>query len=288
MVTLKKIIQEPLVHFLFIGLFIFVFNGLFNPDPNIAEDETILIDDNDINRLISQYQQVWNETPDEQTISKLIDQYIESEITYREALAMNLDHNDEIIKRRLKQKYEFLVKDLISSSEVPDNELRSFYQDHKSKFKTDKLYSFSQYYFSPDKRSSPLEEAFRFRKDQIKNNPRHITRSKKTDPIHVNQSFIDATEHQIRQELGVDFLNQLKQQDEYSWTEVISSGFGLHVVYFDSIQNSQILKFEDIKQEVRLAYEEELTKTYNQNLLHKLKANYVVEYDLQKWKNVIE
>lgn len=288
MPSLKNISQEPLVHFLFIGLLIFILNGIFNSDQNSSADETLLIDDDDINRLITQYRQVWNEAPDESTIQKLIEQYIESEITYREALAMNLDHNDEIIKRRLKQKYEFLVKDLISSSEVSESELQTFYEDHKADFKTDRLYSFSQYYFSTDKRASPLEDAKEFSQIQQKTNPNHAVKSFKTDPIHLKQGFVNITEHQIRQEFGIDFLNQIKTQNPSSWTDPLSSGFGIHVVFMDSIGLSQTLEFEDVRDQVSAAYEEELTNTYNRNLLNKLKEGYDVEYDLNKWNNLIE
>lgn len=288
MSTLKKITREPLVHFLGIGLLIFLINGIFNSDQNLNTNQTILIDDNDIHRLITQYQQVWNEAPDQSTIKKLIEQYIESEITYREALAMNLDHNDEIIKRRLKQKYEFLVKDLITSSQASDDDLKAYYEDHKADFQTDKLYSFNQYYFSPDRRSSPLEDAKQFLANQIDKNPDHSSTLTGVDPIHLQKSFSNVTEHYIRQEFGMDFLTQLRLQSANSWVGPLSSGFGIHVVYMESIDSSQTQKFEEVRDDVNLAYEDELTKTYNKNLLDKVKENYAIEYDLDKWKNIVE
>ena len=288
METLKKITQEPLVHFIFLGFLIFVVNGFFNSGQYINEDAKIVIDDNDINRLITQYKQVWNETPDQSTIQKLIEQYIESEIIYREALAMNLDHNDEIIKRRLKQKYEFLVKDLISSSEPSEEDLKAYYEDHINDFLTDKLYTFSQYYFSPDKRQTPLEDAKTFISKQIKTNPNHSVIPPKIDQIHLKQTFAAVTEHLIRQEFGIDFLSQLETQSSHSWIGPISSGFGIHILYFDSINESQKIEFEQVREKVKLAYEDDLTSSYNSNVLNKVKDSYEIKYDLNKWEKLID
>jgi len=288
MLSLKKIVAEPLVHFLLIGLSIFLLHFLFNANQTVGEESTILIDDNDINRLIIQYKQVWDDTPDETTIQKLIQQYVESEITYREALAMNLDHNDEIIKRRLKQKYEFLVKDLITSVQPSDTELEAFYKDHIEQFQTEKLFSFAQYYFSPDKRQSALEDAKSFLTLQIRDNPNHVNKLRMTDQSHLHPYYSNASKHTIRQEFGIDFLHQIQSQASNTWLGPLSSGYGIHILYIDSIRQSTAIDFEDTIDEVRSSYEDELTKTYNRNLLNKVKDKYEIKYDLRKWKNLIE
>ena len=123
---MKKIIEEPLVHFLLLGGLIFVLYGFLNKNSENPAGNTIIIQDSDVLRLTKAYQQSWNKTPDAATLKDLIDNEVESEMLYREALRLNLDHNDEIIRRRLKQKYEFLVKDLSISSPPTDAELKQF------------------------------------------------------------------------------------------------------------------------------------------------------------------
>ena len=110
---MSRLIREPLVHFLLIGGGLFILYSFLHPEENRLDNNTILIVDSDVDRLIKAYQQNWNTRPDSSTLQKLLEEEIKSEIFYREALRMQLDHNDEIIRRRLKQKYEFLVKDLV-------------------------------------------------------------------------------------------------------------------------------------------------------------------------------
>ena len=149
----ESIWKEPLLHFILIGILLFTIHSLTNTN-SFNSGTTILIDDDDVNRLITQYKQVWNEDPSNATIKKLIEEYINSEMIYNEALSMNLDHNDEIIKRRLKQKYEFLVSDLATIYEPKEEELEEFYLSNKDKFQSDKSFSFSQYYLHSKKSSS--------------------------------------------------------------------------------------------------------------------------------------
>ena len=99
---IQKILKEPLFHFVMIGFLIFLIHGFLNQGQS-GENEIVVTPD-DIHRLKTLYAQNWNREPDKETLYKLIDQYVNNEIYYQEALKLNLDHNDEIIKRRLKQK----------------------------------------------------------------------------------------------------------------------------------------------------------------------------------------
>jgi len=92
----------------------------------------IQMDNSDIERLKKAYQQNWSTAPDSASLAKLVEEEVKAEVFYREALRMQLDHNDEIIRRRLKQKYEFLVKDLADSQQPTLEELKRFYEDRPS------------------------------------------------------------------------------------------------------------------------------------------------------------
>ena len=102
---MKRIISEPLFQFLTIGALLFFVYGLINTEESRNE---IVVDTNLINELVAKWELKRNRQPSLQELKGLVNQYIEQEVLYREALAMNLDHNDEIVKRRLAQKMEFL------------------------------------------------------------------------------------------------------------------------------------------------------------------------------------
>ena len=94
---MQKLIQEPLVHFLTIGAFLFILFSWLNPESESEGGKVIRLSDGDINRIISNYQQNWNQLPDTTVLLQLIKDELKTEVMYQEALAMNLDANDEII-----------------------------------------------------------------------------------------------------------------------------------------------------------------------------------------------
>ena len=68
---------------------------------------------------------------------------------------MNLDHNDEIIKRRLAQKMQFLSNDIATIKEPSEKELKEFYEKNADNYLSPYSYSLYQIIFSPDQRNDP-------------------------------------------------------------------------------------------------------------------------------------
>ncbi len=278
----ESIWKEPLLHFMLIGLILFVIHAYTNTD-SFSSGTTILIDDDDVNRLITQYKQVWNEDPSPATIKKLIHEYINSEMVYNEALAMNLDHNDEIIKRRLKQKYEFLVNDLATLYEPKEEELKDFYLKNKDQFQTDKLFSFSQHYFNPDSRSNPTVDAQTFLSNKESQTSNTVFT---TDAIHLNKTYFNQSTQQIRSEFGLEFSQKIQAITTLGWHGPIQSGYGIHVIDMLSITSDSLRNFDDIKEMVGAAFDQKLINDYNNSIKGKLIENYTIRYKLDEWKEL--
>lgn len=284
--SLKRFLHEPLVHFLLLGICIFSLNSLVNSNSQRPDSIDIVVDDHDIDRLVNQYKQVWNEEPSPETIKKLIDQYIHSEVMYREALALKLDHNDEIIKRRLKQKYEFLIKDMITTNQVSDEDLQTYYADHSSDFSTEKSYSFYQFYFSPDNRNNPLSDASEFIQSHRSTSKSVVANLPPADLSHLKQYYTQLSIQQIRQEFGLDFADAFQDINDASWYGPIASGFGIHVLYIVDVQFSQIEDFDQVKDQVLEAYEKDLIQQYNETIYKSVLENYAIDITLDKWANL--
>lgn len=282
----KRFWQEPLLHFLLLGVCIFLLNNVVNPQYDRADSNDIIVDDNDIDRLVTQYKQVWNDDPTPATIKKLIDQYIHSEVMYREALALNLDHNDEIIKRRLKQKYEFLIKDMIETDQVSDQDLQAYYKDHWNEFSTESTYSFYQYYFSPDHRNNPLRDASEFIQTHKSHPTSLIPKIPPADLSHLNIYYQKLSIQNIRKEFGLDFAEQFQDVKTKSWYGPIASGYGIHVLYIDNIQQSQIADYNQVKDQVLEVYEKDLVQQYNESVYDSVLENYSINITLDRWAHI--
>ena len=152
---MKKILKEPLVQFLTIGALLFFVYGLINTEELRNE---IVVDTNLINEFVAKWELKRNRQPSLQELKGLVNQYIEREELYREALAMNLDHNDEIVKRRLAQKMEFISDALAETLQPTEEMLVTYYEEHKENYIKSPIYTMQQVYFSEEKRGNVFED----------------------------------------------------------------------------------------------------------------------------------
>ncbi len=280
---MQKILKEPLFHFLLIGGGLFFLYSFLNPSAEQLDNNIIRIEESDVTRLVKAYQQNWNAPPDSATLKSLLKEEIKAEVFYREALRMQLDHNDEIIRRRLKQKYEFLVKDLADSQQPSAAALQTFYEANGNLYKERVKYSFSQIYFSPDKRKKPLEDA-QVVLAQLKNSPATTIDNKKIgDNFHLQNYFAERDYNDVRQLFGQDFSKAVFANKTTGWTAPIRSGYGIHLVNITAIQAASVRSFSQVKEKVEADWKISQQQLYNEQLYKNLLEKYEVEYDLEKW-----
>ena len=127
---MKKVLKEPLFHFLLMGIALFLIYGLVSNE--LDDEDTIVIDNFDLDNIIASWEMQWKRLPTDEELKSLIQQNIKQEIFYQEAIKMNLDHNDEIIKRRLSQKMQFLSSDIADMNEPNDKELKDLIKKNES------------------------------------------------------------------------------------------------------------------------------------------------------------
>ncbi len=108
-----KLMLEPLIHFLIIGAAIFGLYGLMGQQEAEEQERAITITAGEIGWLTDTWKKRWNRPPTPEERAGLVNQSLRETILYREAVAMGLDRDDTIIRRRLAQKLEFLAQDLI-------------------------------------------------------------------------------------------------------------------------------------------------------------------------------
>ena len=157
---MKNLLKEPLFHFVLMGIALFVLYGWVSDRSD--SQETIYFDDYDMNNLIASWEMQWKRLPTDEELKSLVQQNIRQEVFYQEALKMNLDHNDEIIKRRLAQKMNFLSNDLATLKEPTEDELRKYYEDNREKYLLSPIYSFYQISFRSDSRNNPQADAKKY------------------------------------------------------------------------------------------------------------------------------
>ena len=136
----KRIIRDPLFHFLLLGAAIFAIYG-FAKRHSTDKPGQIVVTQSTIENLVTGFTRTWQRPPTEEELRGLIRDYIREEAAYREALAMGLDRDDMIVRRRLRQKLEFISDDLASRTEPTNDQLQSFLRAHPELFQREALFS---------------------------------------------------------------------------------------------------------------------------------------------------
>ncbi len=273
---MRKIIKEPLFHFLLLGGLIFALYGIVNQNTN--DESTILIDDFDMNNIIASWEMQWKRRPTNKELKSLIQQNIKQEIFYQEALKMNLDHNDEIIKRRLSQKMQFLSNDLASINQPSEEDLQKYYDLNFTKYLSPFKFSFYQIVFNPDKRNDPLGDA-QLLMSQINNFTIEEIKTK-GDALPFPFFFENIDAYNLNRQLGNDFSESLEPVKPGAWTGPFQSGFGYHLIYLTEKTEPQTPDIESIRSELLKDMEYENQKKMDNLIFEELKKNYAIEFDL--------
>ncbi len=274
---MKKILKEPFLHFILIGISLFFIYGVVN--SNVSSKNTILINDFDVNDIIAKWEMQWKRAPTEKELQSLIALNIKQEIFYLEALKMNLDHNDEIIKRRLAQKMQFLSNDIAAMIKPTDEDLKDYYNNHADKYLTPPSYSLYQITFTPDNRKDNYKDAVEI----LKKFPNASFEEMKIwgDALPFAYYFDDINANELGLQLGSKFPEGLEKVAIKRWTGPVQSGFGFHLVYITNKTSPQLPDFDLIKKDILRDYEYDNQKEINELIYKELKKKYDIQIDIK-------
>jgi len=267
-----RIFREPLVIFLSLGVAIFIIDVLLNGGQ--AGENDIIITRDDIRRINTLYQQNWNQAPDELTSEKLLEEYINSEIYYKEALKLQLDHNDEIIKRRLRQKYEFLAQDIADLADPSEEELKSYHNAHNDQYLRPMQVSFTQYYINPDVHKDPVRQANILKRSLSTSDV--DKRGTGGDNSHLDQSYVRQDAASITRIFGEDFADELFRDTSIGWHGPIRSGYGYHIILYEEVLPEQTLAYDEVIDEVLEDWKSDNRAELQESLISGLRKNYKI------------
>ena len=270
--SIRTMVREPLVHFLLGGAGLFLLFSLVSDSDRIANDE-IVVSTGQIEHMVSIFQKTRQRAPTGEELRGLIDNFIVEEMLYREAVSIGLDQDDTIIRRRLRQKMEFLLDDF-TAVEPSDADLQQFLDDNPGRFRADALISFVQVYmneFSRDKAEAVLAK---LQSGDVAN-PDELSES------HLLPfSFDDASEFVISAQFGEKFKAMLFSLEVGQWIGPVDSPFGIHFVRIGNIVAGRIPGLTEIRKAVEREWLVDFRKIAQKEILEQMKMGYSVTVDL--------
>ena len=253
---MRRLLREPLVHFLLIGAVLF---GLYEVTqsgrPATTSSKEIRLSLDEIAQLTLLYQSQWRRPPTPLELQRMVENKVEQEVLYREALAMGLDKDDEIVKRRMAQKMQFLAEDVAAAREPTTTELRSWFEKDSARFAQPPRLSFRHLYFSFDRRGprarDDAEQALR----KLAGQPVDATiASSLAEPFMFQDYYRDRARDFLAKEFGPQFALAVAKLPPGSWQGPIESGFGWHLVFVDTVIPGRVPAFEEVEADVRTAW----------------------------------
>lgn len=258
--------SKKLLSFLCIGLAILILDNWIDSSNR---DKTIVLYDDEIHSLIEIWTAQVGRPPNDKDLKGIINQLVEEEILYREALKLDLDKDDIIIKRRLAQKIGFLKQE--EQSKPPtESQLKEYFDSKEAVYFLDKKISFTHLYFSKEKNGAERAIAsLKFIQEQ--------DGLPDSDPFLVGKNFLNKTPKEIDRDFGNGFSAYIIRGTKGSWLGPFESIYGSHLVKISKIKEARKPVYEEVKKAVLMDYLLENKQKEMRNFVDELKEEYKVQ-----------
>ena len=272
-----KLLRELLLHFMFIGAVIYLLYGVFAEPVPEADDKTIVVTAGEIEWMQTAWQKRWNRLPTAEEFDGLIQQYIKETVLYREALTMGLNQHDQVIRRRLAQKLEFLAKDLVALTPPTEAELQSYFDENQARYQQPVLYTFTQVFIDPDKRGdATLEDAEVIKQTLILKGDDIADVGAFGDDFMLQNYYPEKDAVEIQKLFGSGFTESLAELSPGQWHGPVLSGYGVHLVYISSISEPPAPEFAALRERVVQDWTMERGEELNDKFYASLRDQYTV------------
>ena len=239
-------------------------------DPQSAK---IVVTSGKIDQIITTFTRTWQRPPTPEELQRLVEDDIREEVIYREAMAMGLNKDDLIVRRRLRQKYEFVMEDAETIPAPSDQDLQIWLNQNSEEARVAPKISFSQVYLNLNRRG---DEAFAEATSLLSrlNNPdQKIDISTLGDPTMLPAEFPLSSADEITNVFGNQFVRELEQLKPGRWAGPVRSSYGLSLVYVHERVEGRDKSLQEVRDQAQRKWmamrRRELTETAYQKLREK-------------------
>jgi hypothetical protein len=277
---MNKFLREPLVHFLILGLLIFVAYGWLSRDLK-SEDE-IYISRGQQEHLVNMFSRTWQRPPTPQEFQGLLRDYLRQEIAYREAMKMSLDQGDIIIRRRMRQKLELLTDEIVSFSEPGENDLQKYLEENPEVFRVEPVFDLRQIYISLDKRGTEADGYAQNLLAQLRQDQgagMMVDWQELGDSLPLPSELKGARSSEISRQFGQQFTDSIIEIERGEWSGPVLSGYGLHLVRIDQFTAARDPALDEVSERVKIEWMEQRRRNATDQLYDQLAENYEIEIE---------
>ena len=227
---MNRILKEPLLHFLLLGAGLFVVYGMRQAPGADGDSGKIVVTMGQIEHLAAGFAKTWQRPPTPDELAGLVRDRVREEVYCREAKALGLDQDDAVIRRRLRQKMEFISEDIAAQAEPTDAELNAYLQAHPDSFRVDPRFTFRQVYLNPGTHGRNLASDAARLLARLNRAGADADVAHLGDPLMLDQEFSAASAREVGNQFGERFAARLPELTPGEWQGPVESGYGVHLV----------------------------------------------------------
>jgi len=272
---MKRILREPLLHFLLLGISIFLIYGLASKRSS-DEPGKIVISTGQIASIAESFARTWRRPPTREELDGLIRDRVQEEVYSREAVALGLDKDDTIIRRRLRQKMEFLTDDVAALAEPTDEQLGAYLKAHADAFRVQREFTFSQVFLNPERHGENLVRDTAELLAQLRQAGGDADVSELGDSFLLEHKFQSLAASEIVKQFGEKFAAKLGELSPGQWDGPIESGYGVHLVRISERTEGRLPELMEVRDAVRREWANTRRLEANEKFYQELLKRYVV------------
>jgi len=270
-----KLLREPLLHFLVLGIVIFAAHSWVS---NRAGDEPgrIVVTQGHVAAMVEGFSRTWQRPPTGDELAGLIRDRVQEEVYCREAMALGLDRDDTVIRRRLRQKMEFVSDDVASEGEATDEQLRAYLNEHADAFRVERRYTFKQLYLSKERHGENLTRDTAQLLAQLKQAGGEADVSALGDPFMLEHQFQWVPSSEVAKQFGETFAGKLGELTPGQWQAPVESSYGVHLVFVAERSEGRVPALEEVRDAVQREWANARRNEANENYYQALLQRYTV------------
>jgi len=273
---LRRIVREPMIHFLLIGAAIFVLSAWFGGEDETAPRDRIVVTEGRIQQLAQIFTKTWQRPPTAQELRGLVDAHIKEEVYYREALKIGLDRDDTLIRRRMQQKMEFLTEPGEDALAATDTELEAFLAAHRAEFRVAPKLAFEQIFINPQRSEEPVAARAERLLQEANDAPAGADLRNLGDPTLLPREIPLAPVAGIDRNFGQGFGERLAQLPLNVWSGPVRSPYGLHLVRVTERRDGYDPPLADVRDAVERKWRDAKRDAFRKTEYERLRDRYEI------------
>ena len=279
----KRLLREPFLHFVLLGVLVFAVDAVLRERSAQAGGGEIMVTQGRVENLAALFARTWQRPPTAGELRALVDEYVLEEALFREGVALGVDQGDTVIRRRVRQKMDFFVDDLVDSGEMPEAELTAWLAAHPESYAQPARFTFRQVYLNADRRGRALQADAERLLAELRASGGTSDARALGDRSLLEHAYVDYSADIIARSFGQVFADGVALLPTGEWSGPVESAFGLHLVFVDQNIPGRFPTLAEVRDEV----ERDWSHTQRQDATQQFYEEVVARYEVTvEWPQV--